>query len=85
MKLSRKEQKVTDSEAWSVAILPGSGENRSGSEMGFSHLKWFVIVAGIVSAVLLGQLFNLQVVQGARNQSLADGNRIRQNVIRAPR
>lgn len=85
MKLSRKEQKVTESEAWSVAILPGSGENRSSSEMGYGHLKWFVIGAGIVSVVLLGQLFNLQVVQGARNQSLADGNRIRQNVIRPPR
>ncbi|MDQ5944154.1 MAG: penicillin-binding protein 2 [Patescibacteria group bacterium] len=85
MKVSRKEQKVTESEAWSVAILPGSGENRSGSEMSFSHLKWFVVVAGIVSSVLLVQLFNLQVVQGARNQSLADGNRIRQNVIRPPR
>lgn len=85
MKLSRKEQKVTDSEAWSVAILPGSGDNRSGSEMGYGHLKWFVGVAGIVGVILICQLFNLQVVQGARNQLLADGNRIRQNVIRAPR
>ncbi|QQS27218.1 penicillin-binding protein 2 [bacterium] len=85
MKASRREQKVTDSEAWSVAILPGSDENRSGSEMSFAHLKWFIAVAGVVGVVLVGQLFNLQVVQGARNQSLADGNRIRQNVIRAPR
>lgn len=85
MKASRREQKVTDSEAWSVAILPGSDENRSSSEMSFTHLKWFIAGVGIVGVVLVGQLFNLQVVQGARNQSLADGNRIRQNVIRAPR
>lgn len=85
MKLSRKEQKITDSEAWSVAILPGSGENNSSSDMSYTHLKWFIAAVGLVSMVLLGQLFNLQVVQGARNQSLADGNRIRQNVIRAPR
>lgn len=85
IKSSPKEQAVNSSEAWSVAILPGSGETRSASEMSYSHLKWFVVAVGLISAVLLAQLFNLQVVQGARHKMLADGNRIRQNVIRAPR
>ena len=48
-------------------------------------VRWFLGLTVVVAVALFGQLFHLQVVQGARNQSLADGNRIRQNVIRAPR
>lgn len=85
LKPSRKERAVNDSEAWSVAILPGSGEAKTSSEMNFGHLKWFIGVVGLIAVVLLVQLFNLQIVQGARHKMLADGNRVRQNVIRAPR
>lgn len=53
--------------------------------MGYQHIRWFLGVACLIAVVLIGQLFRLQVVQGARNQALADGNRIHQNVIRAPR
>jgi penicillin-binding protein 2 len=53
--------------------------------MRHTHVRWFIGISGIVMAVLMGQLFQLQVVHGARNQALADGNRIRQTVIRAPR
>lgn len=83
---SRRERTVSDSEAWSVAILPGSGDrSQSDATMRHAHVRWFIGIAGIVMAVLVGQLFQLQVVHGARNQALADGNRIRQTVIRAPR
>ncbi len=66
--------------------MPGSGETaKPGHEVNHKPIRWFIGVVGIVAIVLLGQLFQLQIVQGARNQALADGNRIRQNVVRAPR
>lgn len=77
---------VNDSEAWSVAILPGSGEAEPrAAGLQSAPVRWFLIATALVMVGLFGQLFQLQVVQGARNQALADGNRIRQNVIRAPR
>lgn len=83
---SMKERGLGDSEAWSAAILPGSGDApRSEYSMQHVHIRWFLGLTGLAITVLLGQLFHLQVVQGARNQALADGNRVRQNVIRAPR
>ncbi|MFO0955679.1 MAG: penicillin-binding protein 2 [Candidatus Saccharibacteria bacterium] len=69
-----------------MAILPGSGEtSRSSHQMDYRYVRWCLGVVVISALLLIGQLFQLQVVQGARNQALADGNRIRQNVIRAPR
>lgn len=43
------------------------------------------LVVGLILAILLGRLFYLQVVKGARHFFLAEGNRIRQLVIPAPR
>lgn len=83
---SKSERQSVDSERWSTAILPGSGERAvSDHEMSQGYVRWFMVAIGIVGLLLIGQLFQLQVVQGARNQALADGNRIRQNIIRAPR
>lgn len=85
-KASRKERLVSDSESWSVAILPGSGQAEPRAVgLQSAPVRWFLGLTVVVAVALFGQLFHLQVVQGARNQSLADGNRIRQNVIRAPR
>ncbi len=53
--------------------------------MAHGYVRWFLGVVALVGVLLMAQLFQLQVVQGARNQALADGNRIRQNIIRAPR
>jgi len=35
--------------------------------------------------ILLGRLFELQIIFGAENRSTADGNRIRKTIDRAPR
>lgn len=44
-----------------------------------------VIFIGILFLILLGRLFQLQVVKGKENMFLADNNRARRLVIRAPR
>jgi len=75
-----------ESENWSQAILSGSGDVLTPDHvMRYGYVRWFVGAVCLVGVVLVGQLFQLQIVQGARNQALADGNRIRQTVMRAPR
>jgi len=80
------EQIMHESENWSQAILSGSGDVLTPDHvMRYGYVRWFVGAVCLVGVVLVGQLFQLQIVQGARNQALADGNRIRQTVMRAPR
>lgn len=49
------------------------------------HLETFLAVTILVFIVLMGKLFTLQVVGGASNLKLAEGNRIRVRTIPAPR
>ena len=73
------------SESWTQAILPAD----AGVSPESTTDRRPVVVLGIVIAsmiVLLGlRLFWLQVVTGGHNVALADGNRIREQVERAPR
>ncbi|MEI7819068.1 MAG: penicillin-binding protein 2 [bacterium] len=83
---SNRETAVSESETWAQAILPGSGEViKSTQSIGVNFVGWTAVVALIVMVVLIAQLFRLQVIQGQRYQALADGNRVRQTVARAPR
>lgn len=85
-KQSSREQQASDSEQWSAAILSGSDEQPV-LEDGVKHqyLRYFLL-AGLVALVLLTlQMFNLQIINGSRNQVLADSNRVHQTVLRAPR
>ncbi|MDO8686614.1 MAG: penicillin-binding protein 2 [Candidatus Berkelbacteria bacterium] len=45
----------------------------------------FYTITLVVMGILLAQLLNLQISQGAFNKYLAEGNRIRQRIIPAPR
>ncbi len=45
----------------------------------------FLAALGIVFFLLLGRLFELQIIRGEKNKALAEGNRIRQVVIPSPR
>lgn len=83
---SRKEQVAASAEDWSAAILSGSNTNQVIEEpMRPSFVRWLWAGIGVVAAVLVLQLVNLQIVNGAHNQTLADGNRIRTRFISAPR
>lgn len=73
-------------EKWSEAILPADAE--AGIIETPTNRKPLIIIASIVlvgMAILAVQLFRLQIMDGERNLGLADGNRLRQQITRAPR
>lgn len=73
-------------EEWTNAIMPADAEvSEPQSETNRRPLVFFSIVVIGVMALLGLRLFGLQVVGGERNLALADGNRTRQLVTRAPR
>ncbi len=73
-------------EEWTEAILPADAE-RLGTETDTNRRPLIIFAAVIVGAMgLLGaRLFGLQIIGGDHNLALADGNRTRQQVTRAPR
>jgi penicillin-binding protein 2 len=73
-------------ERWVEAILPADAEAGT-IETPTSRRPLIVLAAIIVLAasVLSVQLVRLQIVDGQRNLGLADGNRLRQTITRAPR
>jgi penicillin-binding protein 2 len=73
-------------EEWSEAILPADVEAMAPEgETDRRPLAVFALVVAAVLAVLAARLFILQVVDGEHNLALANGNRIRERVARAPR
>ncbi len=73
------------SEAWSEAILPADASISPESATDRRPLLIFGLVVAAAVSVLGLRLFWLQVVTGSHNLALADGNRIREQVERAPR
>lgn len=73
-------------ERWADAILPADAEAGI-IETPTNRRPLIAVVALVVaaSAVLAGQLFRLQIIEGQRNLGLAEGNRLRQKITRAPR
>jgi penicillin-binding protein 2 len=73
-------------ERWAEAILPADAEAGI-IETPTSRRPLFFVAALVVggTAVLAAQIFNLEIINGQRNLGLADGNRLRQNITRAPR
>lgn len=73
-------------EEWTEAILPAdtTGATPEG-ETSRRPLVLFSMVVGVALLVLTGRLFMLQVFDGQHNLALAEGNRIRERVARAPR
>jgi penicillin-binding protein 2 len=73
-------------ESWAEAILPADAEAGVLETPTSRRPLFFMIGATILALVILStQLVNLQIVKGSYNLSLAEGNRIRQKVVRAPR
>lgn len=73
-------------EEWTEAILPADAE-RLGVETETNHRPLIMFAAIILGAISLlsVRLFSLQIIGGGDNLALADGNRTRQQVTRAPR
>jgi penicillin-binding protein 2 len=72
-------------EAWSEAILPADAGVSAESATDRKPLVFFAIIVAALIIVLGGRLFWLQILMGDHNVALADGNRIREQVQRAPR
>lgn len=73
-------------ESWANAILPADAQAGI-IETPTSRRPLYILVAAVAvaAAILTAQLINLQLIQGQRNLGLAEGNRLRQKITRAPR
>ncbi|HEX3082601.1 MAG TPA: penicillin-binding protein 2 [Candidatus Saccharimonadia bacterium] len=73
-------------EEWTEAILPADAQMEAPEgETSRRPLMVFGLVGAVALGLLVLRLFSLQVVQGTDNLALANGNRIRTTVERAPR
>ncbi len=86
-KSQRLSRDIAKHEAWVEAILPASADTASSDDGDINRrpLVIFISIIGVITAVLVIRLFLLQVVSGGHNLALANGNRIRERVERAPR
>lgn len=76
-----------ESEAWQGALRTDEtpeqvANERTGSR---SRLRFFTLAIVAVFLLLAGRLTVLQIVNSSQNQALAEGNRVRETEIRAPR
>jgi penicillin-binding protein 2 len=79
-------RKLARHEAWSEAVLPADAQMQAPEgETSRRPLMIFGLVGFVALGVLVLRLFALQVVGGSENLALANGNRIRERVSRAPR
>lgn len=78
--------KTGDSERWLQHILPADVEAPN-IENDRKSSTFLVVLGGVLLAltVLGGQLVNLQMFQGKSNLTQAEGNRVKERIIRAPR
>lgn len=83
LKLSRD---LASHEAWAETILPADA-NLDTPETNDSKrpLFGFAIIMIMAIGILTTRMFSLQILGGERNLALADGNRIREHIARAPR
>ena len=76
---------LSENTEWKDILLP----NFDSIENAESKDSWRVMIFSSVSLILFFiiflRIFNLQVVKGAENRKLADGNRIQIKIIHAPR
>ncbi len=75
-----------DHERWSEYLLPADSEAQTLEvPAGQSSLWWLGGALALILVVLVGRLANLQIQGGGHNFSLAEDNRVRQKITRAPR
>ncbi len=82
----RPERKLERAESWSEAILPADAE--APATDGEFNTRPLLVMASFIFLIagLLGfRLAMLQLMDGGRNLALANGNRTREAVVRAPR
>ena len=82
----RTGRKLARAEAWTEAILPA--DTAAALPEGETNRRALIILMaciGLALGILVVRLFVLQVVNGEHNLALANGNRIRERVARAPR
>jgi penicillin-binding protein 2 len=79
-------REISRNEEWSEAILPADVQMEAPEGViSRRPLIIFAMVGVVALSILVGRLFTLQVVGGDNNLALANGNRIREKVERAPR
>lgn len=76
---------IADHERWADAIVPGNVNAAIETELNRKPLAGLAVILAVLLSILCLRLFDLQVASGQRNLTLAEGNRIRGRVIRAPR
>lgn len=82
----RLKRNLAKHEEWSDAILPADAAAATAESE--TNRRPLIIFGGIIAVALValvGRLFFLQIVSGNQNLALANGNRIRETVERAPR
>lgn len=78
--------KTSDSERWLQHILPADSEAPNIENDRRPTIFMAVFGFTLLAMVLLGgQLINLQLIKGTSSLVLAEGNRIKETIIRAPR
>lgn len=79
-------QGASKHEAWTEAVLPADAQIEASEGVTSRRpLMIFGLVGGIALSILIVRLFALQIIAGNDNLALANGNRIRERVARAPR
>ena len=82
----KPKRNLGDHEKWTEAILPADAEVGPMEGETSRRPLWYVGAAIALLLVVLGlRMAQLQIVGGSHNLALADGNRTRTKVIRAPR
>ncbi len=76
-----------DHERWTDGFMPSNADAGVVEETPAAKRPLLVLIGLtlLIMAVLMTKLFSLQINQGERNLGLANGNRIRGKVLRAPR
>lgn len=75
-----------DTEAWQGALKNDSGASPAlESRANPGRIRFFYVAIGVVMLMLSARLVTLQVFQSGENRALAEGNRIREASIPAPR
>ena len=76
-----------ESEAWQGALKSDESPDQLANERkgSLGRLRFFRLAIAAVFLLLAGRLAVLQIVNSSQNQALAEGNRVRETEIRAPR
>src|SRR4030043_98411 len=75
----------SDSSKFESSFLAESDLDKQGNQFSLGRIYFFYGFLIVCFLLLIGRLFELQIILGARNRLLAEENRIKKEVIPAPR